>query len=140
MTEKTANTNLDAKFNYTGALFATRDAALMTGPFQLPGHKVRAVCELGAGQRGEHMVRLHRVNKDGALSKKPIAVGYFRRTARFDMDGVPPRHPVGRGQLTGKDRVVPLVVFFNRDDTGRCYYRLAADNNEAEASFELPRI
>lgn len=130
----------DDRNAYTGALFATAEDGVLTGPFTLPsGDKARVRCELGAGENGQHLIHVFGITKTGKLTAKPVAIGHFGRTRDFDLDN-PPNSPVGKGRLTGKSKVLQIVVFANRHElTGESYYRIQPDRPAADVK-PLPKI
>lgn len=119
--------------SFSGALFATKNAKLLTGMFSFDGETSLALtCNLGeAGESHELVVQKR--DKKGVPTGKPIALGAFKKLSAqlgpFTGNGTV-SHLVARGFLTRGRETTNVVVFKVERDNDSAFYQVKRDQRE----------
>lgn len=119
----------------SGALFATGDATILSGPFQFTEKEPAHIAVMQLGADGVHTLAVHKRGKEGQAVGKALATGEIRRTTT---NGAPNQNgnptPVARGVLVGsalkgKELKVCIWKAARKDATGD-FYQVKPDSFE----------
>lgn len=113
----------------SGALFATGDNGIMTGPFQFTEKEPKHVAVLEVGAPGTaHVLRIHERKKDLSPGKL-VAEGTVKATNGGANAAGNPR-PVARGVVASKKHGEIRVCFWAQSNANGDFYQVKPDSFE----------
>lgn len=122
----------------SGALFATGDKAILSGPFQFTEKQPAHVAVMQLGADGVHTLHVHKRGKEGQAIGKPVASGTIKRTNGGE-NAAGNKRPVARGVLTGSklDAELRVCIWQASSEKVGDFYQVKPDSFEPR---ELPPL